>query len=68
MRTTKRRSCTVGFVAALMMIAAHAGAQTWTANLSGPNESPVNSSPGTGQAVLSLSGNNLSVNMTFMNL
>ncbi len=64
----KRWSRTVGVVAALTMVAGRAGAQTWTTTLSGPNESPTNSSPGTGQAVLSLNGSNLSVNMTFMNL
>lgn len=64
----KRWSKTVGVVAALALLAGHVGAQTWTASLSGPNESPANSSPGTGQAVLSLSGSNLSINMSFMNL
>ncbi len=64
----KRWSKTVGVVAALAMVAGRANAQTWTTSLSGANESPVNSSPGTGQAVLSLNGSNLTVNMTFTNL
>ncbi|MGI8545952.1 MAG: CHRD domain-containing protein [Gemmatimonadaceae bacterium] len=64
----KRWSRTIGVVATLALVAGRADAQTWTSNLNGPNESPANSSPGTGQAVLSLNGSNLTVNMTFTNL
>ncbi|MGI8510157.1 MAG: CHRD domain-containing protein [Gemmatimonadaceae bacterium] len=68
MGAIKRWCRAVGVVAALTTIAAHAGAQTWSTNLSGLSESPANSSPGTGHAVLSLNGSNLSINMTFADL
>lgn len=58
----------VGVVAALAVAAGRAGAQTWTATLSGPNESPANASPGTGHAEFTLTGNNLSVFITFQDL
>jgi CHRD domain/PEP-CTERM motif len=58
----------VAGVASALVVARSAGAQTWSTDLSGPAESPANSSPGTGRAVLTLSGNNLSVFVTFQNL
>jgi hypothetical protein len=45
-----------------------AGAQTWTATLAGPSEVPPNTSPGTGQALITLSGSNLTINVTFRDL
>ncbi|MFL5576030.1 MAG: CHRD domain-containing protein [Gemmatimonadaceae bacterium] len=57
-----------GVVAALSVAAGGAGAQTWTADMSGPAESPANNSPGTGHAEFTLAGNNLSVFITFQNL
>jgi hypothetical protein len=68
MRTLTRWTTLSGMLAALTITAARAEAQTWIANLTGPNESPSNTSPGTGQAVVILSGNSLSVQVTFSGL
>jgi hypothetical protein len=57
-----------GVLAALTTAAGRTGAQTWTSEMTGPNESPSNASPGTGHAEFTLSGNNLSVFITFQNL
>src|ERR1043165_1907628 len=43
-------------------------AQNYYVNLSGPNESPVNNSPGTGKALISISGNLMTVHITFSGL
>jgi len=57
-----------GAVAAAIVASSTAGAQVWTATLSGPAEVPTNTSPGTGQALLTLSGSNLTINVTFADL
>ena len=43
-------------------------AQVYYASLSGPNESPVNNSPGIGKAVITISGNFMRVQATFSGL
>ena len=62
-----RLSRTIGVLAALAFAAAPGRAQTttWTTTLTGPAESPPNASPGTGTALITLTGNNLSINITF---
>jgi hypothetical protein len=52
----------------MMATLSSAGAQTWTATLAGPSEVPPNTSPGTGQALITLSGSNLTINVTFRDL
>ena len=61
---------TMGLGAALALAAASAGAQTttWTTTLSGPAEAPPNASPGTGSAVVTLTGNSLTVTFNWSNL
>jgi hypothetical protein len=43
-------------------------AQVYYTTLSGPNESPANTSPGTGKAVVTINGNLMSVHVTFSGL
>lgn len=57
-----------GVVALILTALSSAGAQTWTATLSGASEFPPNTSPGTGQALITLSGTNLTINVTFRDL
>jgi hypothetical protein len=45
-----------------------AGGQTYYTTLSGPNEEPPNASPGTGKAVLTISGNFMTLQTTFSGL
>lgn len=47
---------------------AKADPMTFTATLSGLNESPANASPGTGFAVVTINGNFMTVNITFSGL
>ena len=68
MYETGRLSRALGVVVALAVTAAVAGAQSWTATLSGAAESPVNASPGTGSATFTLLGNVLTINGTFTGL
>jgi len=58
----------VGAVAALTAAAGHAGAQTWTGTFSGAAEAPPTPSPGTGTAIVTLAGTNLTVNFTWSGL
>jgi hypothetical protein len=53
----------------LLLCAFHASeSQVYYATLSGPNESPSNSSPGTGKAVVTIDGNLMRVQVTFSGL
>ncbi len=54
--------------AAVALMSAGAGAQSWTATLSGAAESPPNASPATGSATLTLTGNILTINGSFTGL
>ena len=54
--------------AAALTMASAADAQSWIANLSGLNESPVNASPGVGTVFFSLTDNVLSINGSFSGL
>ena len=59
----------LGVVAALAVAAGHAGAQTWTATFSGANEAPIPvTTPGTGTAIVTVAGTNLTVNFTWSGL
>ena len=59
----------LGAVAGLTLVAGSAGAQTFTGTLSGANEAPTPvASPATGTAVVTLSGNTLTVSTTFSGL
>ena len=68
MNTLARWTRGAGIAAALALTSALAGAQTWTATLSGPAEAPPNASPGTGFATFTLLGNALRINGTFSGL
>ena len=68
MHLTGRWTRAAGVTLALAVTSAGAGAQSWTALLSGPNESPANASPGTGSATFTLTGNVLTINGTFTGL
>ena len=68
MNTLARWTRGAGIAAALTLTSALAGAQTWTATLSGPAEAPPNASPGTGFATFTLLGNALRINGTFSGL
>ena len=57
-----------GAAMAAALALSSAGAQTWTATLTGASEFPPNTSPGTGQALITLSGTNLTINVTFQDL
>ncbi len=64
-----RAVCHIALLAtALAVLAAPAHAQHWTATLTGAAEAPPNVSPGTGFAWFELTGNNLSIEMTFSDL
>jgi hypothetical protein len=62
------RWCRCFGLLAAIALAARLEAQTWTATLAGPNESPPNASPGTGHAEMSLAGDLFSINIAFSNL
>jgi CHRD domain len=66
------RYCSLAMMAALMLLptAAHANVITFTANLTGPGESPPNASPGTGFATVITDdvANTLFVDVTFSGL
>src|SRR4051812_10912169 len=67
MRMLGRSWRSLGCVA-LIAFAGQARAQQWTAILSGPNESPANGSPGTGYALVTLSGDLFTVFVQFAGL
>ena len=68
-RWHRRAGVVAALTLAMMAAVARAGAQqTWQAALSGPAEAPPNVSPGTGQALLTLSGSNLTIDVTFSDL
>src|SRR4051812_25840846 len=67
MVTITRISKLLGLVVALTA-ASTARAQTWTAELSGPAESPPNASPGFGHVDMMLSGNLFTLMVSFSNL
>lgn len=58
----------VGAAALLAFAASRADAQTYTATLNGPSESPANSSPGVGTGLFTLDGNLFTIAVTFSNL
>ena len=68
MHLTGRWTRAAGVTLALAVTSAVAGAQSWTALLSGANESPANASPGTGSVTFSLTGNVLTINGSFTGL
>lgn len=68
MRSLARWTRALGVAGALAVSTAIAGAQSWTALLSGPNESPVNASPGTGSFTFTLTGNVFTINGSFVGL
>jgi hypothetical protein len=57
-----------GAVALLTFAAIRVDAQTYTAILNGPSESPANGSPGLGSGLFTLSGNLFTLAVTFSNL
>ncbi len=62
------RSCSPRLLCAAVLLVlpvSRAGAQSWVTDLSGPNESPVNPSLGTGHVTINLVGDVLSINMFF---
>jgi CHRD domain/PEP-CTERM motif len=60
------RNAGLGLALAVASTAAHG--QSWAATLNGPNESPPNSSAGTGSATFTLLGNVLTINGSFTGL
>ena len=68
MTSMVRRAGIVALVAAASLVAGRADAQSWVATLSGASEFPGNLSPATGNAFVSLTGNTLSINVTFSGL
>ncbi|HEY2027068.1 MAG TPA: CHRD domain-containing protein [Gemmatimonadaceae bacterium] len=67
MASVSRLFRAAGLIAATAY-AAPARAQTWTAVLNGPSESPPNTSAGTGTATMTLSGNIFTVTVNFAGL
>ena len=61
---------TAGAAAALTMLALSSAdaQQSWTATLTGGAEFPRNDSPGTGEALITLSGSSLTIDVTFRDL
>ena len=68
MHLTGRWTRAAGVTLALAVTSAVAGAQSWTALLSGANESPAIASPGTGSFTFTLTGSVLTINGTFTGL
>jgi CHRD domain len=68
MTTVGRWTRGFGVIAALVVTSALAGAQSWTAVLTGAAEATPNASPGTGSATFSLTGTVLTINGTFTGL
>ena len=62
------RLCRVAGLGAVIAYAAPVRAQTWTAVLNGPSESPPNTSAGTGTATMTLSGDMFTVMVNFAGL
>lgn len=68
MSTVARWTRGAGIAAALAFTSALAGAQRWTATLSGPAEAPPNASAGTGFATFTLFGNAFRITGSFSGL